>query len=89
MVVEDDRLVTVVDALHILEGFVVCDAPVHVLHHVQVGGDTLCVGVFFQQIICEIVKKYNYHKFQRNYKRNYKRTPACTFSFDFVMSFKK
>ena len=44
VVVKDDGLLTVVDALHILEGLAVGVAPVHVLHHVQVGGDALQVG---------------------------------------------
>ena len=44
MVVEDDRLVTVMDTLHILVGLVVGGAPVHMLHHVQVGGYALGLG---------------------------------------------
>ena len=41
MVVEDDGLVSVVDTLDIVQGLVVGGAPVHVLQHVQVGGDGL------------------------------------------------
>ena len=41
MVVEDDGLVSVVDTLDIVQGLVVGGTPVHVLQHVQVGGDGL------------------------------------------------
>ena len=41
MVVEDDGLVSVVDTLDIVQGLVVGCTPVHVLQHMQVGGDGL------------------------------------------------
>lgn len=44
MVVEYDWLVSVVDTLDIVQGFVVCGTPVHVLQHVQVVGDGLQWG---------------------------------------------
>ena len=82
MVVEDDWLVTVMDALHILARLVVGGAPVHMLHHVQVGRDTLrqcSFNIGFYEIGENLIHA----------QLNYKRTPAFTFSLYFVMLFKK